>query len=250
MTEETGERGPTHPAILPNAIGERRATNEDREQFEDPLAWLPRSAISEFAKGQLIYGDELLPEGLYLVNSGKVKVCRAADSGRQIVVDICLPGEFFGAPWLIHPRHSVQQAVVVEATQAMIWPATEMEKLLTRRPRLSIALIQLMARRLVDLGARIESFSIDTVDRRLARSLLRLADRPATQSADEFVDITPFTHELLSQYVGAAREIVTQSMGQLRRQGYLKYSRKGIVLNCGALRRWLQKPPAEDPPAK
>ena len=51
----------------------------------------------------------------------------------------------------------------------------------------------------------------------------------------------PFTHELLSQYVGTSREIVTHYMNQLRRQGYLKYSRKGISLNREALRDWLRR---------
>jgi hypothetical protein len=38
----------------------------------------------------------------------------------------------------------------------------------------------------------------------------------------------PFTHELLSQYVGTSREIVTHYMNQFRRQGYLRYSRKRL----------------------
>ena len=44
----------------------------------------------------------------------------------------------------------------------------------------------------------------------------------------------PFTHELLSQYVGTSREIVTHYMNQFRRQGYLRYSRKGILLHRDA----------------
>jgi CRP-like cAMP-binding protein len=91
----------------------------------------------------------------------------------------------------------------------------------------------------MDFGARIESFSIDNIGRRLVRSLIRFSERLGQQSEDGLVDMMPFTHELLSQYVGTSREIVTHYMNQLRRQGYLRYSRKGIALNREALREWL-----------
>ena len=50
-----------------------------------------------------------------------------------------------------------------------------------------------------------------------------------------------FTHELLSQYVGTSREIVTHYMNQFRKQGYLDYSRRGIVLDRDALGEWLRQ---------
>jgi CRP/FNR family cyclic AMP-dependent transcriptional regulator len=49
----------------------------------------------------------------------------------------------------------------------------------------------------------------------------------------------PLTHELVAQFVGTSREIVTHYMNQFRRQGYLQYSRQRIILHCEALREWL-----------
>jgi CRP-like cAMP-binding protein len=51
----------------------------------------------------------------------------------------------------------------------------------------------------------------------------------------------PLTHELLSQYIGTSREIVTLRMKQFRRRGYLQYSRKGIILYRDLLREWLRQ---------
>jgi CRP-like cAMP-binding protein len=82
---------------------------------------------------------------------------------------------------------------------------------------------------------------VDNIARRLARSLIRFSDRLGTAEEDGSVRMTPFTHELLSQYVGTSREIVTHYMNQFRRQGYLKYSRKGIILYRDAFRGWLRE---------
>lgn len=221
-----------------NAVQVKR---EVREPLEDPLAYLPCSTIVEFAKGQLIYGRSQLSNSIYLVIDGKVKVCRTADDGRQVVVDIYQPDEFFGESGFLGEHHRVEEATALDATKVMTWSTAEIEDLVGRRPRLGVALVQLLVRRSMDFGARIESFSIDNIGRRLVRSLIRFSERLGRESADGYTDMMPFTHELLSQYVGTSREIVTHYMNQLRRQGYLRYSRKGIALNREALRDWLKR---------
>jgi CRP-like cAMP-binding protein len=104
-----------------------------------------------------------------------------------------------------------------------------------------VALLQILVQRTIDFTHRIQSFSVDNIARRLARSLIRFSERLGTAEEDGSVRMTPFTHELLSQYVGTSREIVTHYMNQFRRQGYLKYSRKGIVLYRESFRDWLRQ---------
>lgn len=123
----------------------------------------------------------------------------------------------------------------------MTWTATEIEEIIMKRPKLAIALLQILVQRTIDFGHRIESFSVDNIARRLARSLIRFSERLGVEEEDGSVRMVPFTHELLSQYVGTSREIVTHYMNQFRRQGYLKYSRKGIVLYREAFREWLRQ---------
>jgi CRP/FNR family transcriptional regulator len=217
------------------------ANVDNRELLEDPLAYLPCSTIVEYSRGQLIYGRSQVSNSIYLVIDGKVKVCRTADDGRQVVVDIYQPDEFFGECAFLGEKHRTEEAVALDATKVMTWSTAEIEELVVRRPRLGIALVQLLVRRSQEFGARIESFSIDNIGRRLVRSLIRFSERLGRDSGDGSVDMMPFTHELLSQYVGTSREIVTHYMNQLRRQGYLKYSRKGISLNREALRDWLRR---------
>jgi len=217
------------------------ATVDTRDVLEDPLAYLPCSTIVEYSRGQLIYGRSQPSNSIYLVIDGKVKVCRTADDGRQVVVDIYQPDEFFGECAFLGEKHRLEEAVALDATKVMTWSTSEIEELVVRRPRLGIALVQLLVHRSMDFGARIESFSIDNIGRRLVRSLVRFSERLGREAGDGSVDMMPFTHELLSQYVGTSREIVTHYMNQLRRQGYLKYSRKGISLNREALREWLKR---------
>jgi CRP/FNR family transcriptional regulator len=218
-----------------------QAPNPQPRQLEDPLAHLPCSIIVEYHKGDAIYNQQMPPTNLHLVIDGKVKVYRLASDGRQVVVDIYQPDEFFGESAFVGEAHHTEIAVALEDTRVMSWTITEIEEISVRRPKLAIALVQLLVQRSMEFGSRIESFSVDNIARRLARALLRFSERLGQPGANGGVQMIPFTHELLSQYVGTSREIVTQYMNQFRREGFLRYSRRGIMLDREAMVAWLTK---------
>jgi len=209
--------------------------------LEDPLAHLPCSTILEYRKGQVVYSQDQPSTSLYLVIDGKVKVSRLSDDGHQVVVDIYQPDEFFGESAFLNLPHRAEQVTTLEDTKLMAWTTAEIEEIVLKRPRLAIALLQILVQRTINLTHRIESFSADNIARRLARSLIRFSDRLGTPQADGSVKMAAFTHELLSQYVGTSREIVTHYMNQFRRMGYLQYSRRGIVLFRPAFEQWLRQ---------
>src|SRR5436189_4315954 len=237
-----------HPAPATAALEWRNsmatsptAVSVPQKQLEDPLAHLPCSSILEYRKGQVIYNQDQPSTSIYLVIDGKVKVCRMADDGRQVVVDIYQTDEFFGESAFLNSATRDEQALALENTKVMTWTTAEIEDIVIHRPRLAIALLQILVQRSIEFGHRIESFSVDNIARRLARTLLRFSERLGHSMEDGSIQMMPFTHELLSQYVGTSREIVTHYMNEFRRQGYLRYSRKGIILYKDAFKEWLRQ---------
>ena len=197
---------------------------------EDVLAHLPVSSTTEYGKGQAIYGPDNLSDSIYLVVTGKVGISQIAEDGSEVLLEIVRPEELFGeSAFLAAPRRS-ERATAIEKARLMTWAISDMEELVTRRPRLAVALLQIFAQRNAEFTRRIESFAVDSIERRLARSLLRFSERLGTVEEDGSVRMMPFTHALLSQYVGTSREIVTHYMNQFRKQGYMNYSRQGIFL--------------------
>jgi CRP/FNR family cyclic AMP-dependent transcriptional regulator len=216
-----------------------------QKKLEDPLAYLPCSTIVEYRKGQNIQSQGLPSRGICLVLAGKVKVCRQADNGRQVVVDIYRPDEFFGESALLGLSQSSEVSMALEDTKVMTWTAEAIEEIATRTPQLAIALLQLFVQRAIEFTSRIESFSTDNIARRLVRALIRFSERLGHQTEDGSVQSMAFTHELLSQYVGTSREIVTHYMNQFRTQGYVRYSRRGTMVYTDALKEWLRQDTAD-----
>jgi len=233
MTSSTQEL-PRQQDVLPNG-----AASAIGEEFEDPLAYLPFSTIMEYPRHGTIYTHDQPSTHLYLVMAGRVKVSRLADNGAQTVIEIYRTDDFFGESVLLNPFNHQEHATAIDAVKVMTWSAAVLDELMLRRPRLAFALLQVLARRNASLKERIESFSADSIARRLARSLIGFAERLGTAEQDGIVWLPAFTHELLSQYVGTSREIVTYYMNRFRREGYVYYSRATITLRAGALRQWL-----------
>ena len=208
---------------------------------EDALAHLPVSNTTEYAKGEGIYGQDRCSSSLYLVVTGKVAISQTAEDGREVLLEIVRPEELFGeSAFLDVPRPS-ERATAIEKTKLMTWAISDIEDLVMKRPRLAVALLQILAQRSAEFSRRIASFSIDTIERRLAHCLLRFSERLGTLEEDGSVRMMPFTHSLLSQYVGTTREIVSQHMNRFRRQGYVTYSRHGILLYRDALKATLDR---------
>jgi CRP/FNR family transcriptional regulator len=205
-------------------------------KLEDVLAHLPISGTTEYNKWQTIYGQHAPANCIYLVVSGKVAISRVTEDGAEVIVEIVGTDAVFGESAFLGAPYSSERATAVEKTTVMTWPVSEMEELIAKRPRLAVALMQILAQRNVDLSSRIESFATESVERRLARSLLHFSERLGVQGQDGAVRMMPLTHVLLSRYVGTSREVVTQHMNRLRKEGYIDYSRHGIRLFHDALK--------------
>ena len=215
--------------------------------LEDPRAQLPRSPVLEYEAGRLIYSQDQPATGLYLVIEGKVTVCRTEDNGRPVVVDIYQADEFFGESALLHFPHSQEQAVALEDTKVMMWSTAQIENIVLLRPQLAVALLQVLALRLLDFKSRLHSLASDPAPRRLVHTLIRFSERLGRTKRDGSVQMIPFTHKLLAQYVGTSREVITLFMNRFRREGYLNYSRRGnIVIHRDALTEWLRESPAAE----
>ena len=210
-------------------------------QVDDVLSQLPISRTTGYGKGQLIYGPDHVSNNLYLVLTGNVGISQIAEDGSEVLLEIVRPDELFGeSAFLDIPRRS-EQATAIEKVKLMIWAISDMEDLVMKRPRLAVALLQVLAQRNADFTRRIESFAIDSIERRLARSLLHFSERLGSLEADGSVRMMPFTQEMLSQYVGASREMVSHYMNRFRKQGYVTYSRQGIFLHRDILQKVLDR---------
>lgn len=211
--------------------------NSEWSVIEDPLSYLPCSAITEYRKGEVIYDLDRPSPNLYLVIEGCVKLTRMVGSA-EVVMNLCQTDDLFGESAFV--RGNGERAVALEPTKVMSWPVETVHEIINRHPRFGIALIQMLASRCFDLEERIATLSADSTSRRLAKALIHLAERLGSEAeGTSNRRLAPLSHKLLAQYIGTTREAVTHCMNQFRRQGFVAYTRRDVVVSVEALRQWL-----------
>lgn len=231
---------------MPN--GARLSPSSEMREMEDALMYLPRKAVTDFRRGQMVFDEHQPSKGLHLLVQGRVKVTIPVDDGTQTVVDIFTTDDFFGESAMLGAARYEERALALDNVTLMSWTVAEIEEQVERQPRLGIALLQMLVKRGLDYEDRLQSFALDKTPERVVRALLRFGDRLGTRTEDGSMKIPPLTHHVISEYVGTSREIVTFQMNQLRQKGYLRYSRKGIQVYSDALREHLQAQTVQEKP--
>jgi CRP/FNR family cyclic AMP-dependent transcriptional regulator len=203
--------------------------------YEDPLTYLPRKPVQEFAKRRIIYDEHQPSDSLYVVILGRVKITSTAEDGFETIGRIVSAEGLFGESALVGSPVRTESAVALDNVSVMAWTRAEIEAQIEREPRLGIALAQYLVRQCIEMQDRIESMAMYKTPERVMLALVQLAGTLGTQLADGSVRIASLTHHTIAEFVGTSREIITFQMNRLRRAGMLRYSRKHIDIYAQAM---------------
>jgi CRP/FNR family cyclic AMP-dependent transcriptional regulator len=226
---------------LQHPLGNSRQTNASRA-LEEVLSYLPRKTAVTYPKRQTVFDEHHPPGTVMLLLEGRLKVTLPVRDGSETVVDIFSAGDFLGEWSFLYNTPFSEHAVALDDVSLLAWTPAEIEEQCQRHPQLGIRLIHLIIRRGLDYQARLQSFALEGTPERLVRSLLHFADRMGTRADQDFIEIPPLTHQVIADYVGTTREMINSQMNRWRRDGSLKYSRKGIQINSRILRDYLRLP--------
>ena len=208
--------------------------------YDDPLMYLPRKYVQEFAKRSVIFDSDRPSKGLYSILLGRVRIASTAEDGRQTTTRILVKEGLFGESSLVGPNNHAYSAVALDNVSLMSWTSDEIEAQIERQPRLGIALSKYMVQQCIDLQDRIESMAVYNTPERVGLALLQLAASLGSPMPDGATRISTLTHHTIAEYVGTSREIVNLQLNKLRRLGMVVYSRKFIDVYVSALQETLR----------
>jgi len=178
--------------------------------------------------------------GIYLVMHGRVKSCVTLEDGTQAALGIYGPNTFFGEAGMIGPQPLAERTVALDDVTLMAWTRNEVEDYVERDPRLGVALIEMAVNRCLDLVLRLEALANEKTPARVARAVAEFGERLGTLASDGAMHVAPLTHQLIAEYVGTSREIVTFQMNYLRKQGLVRYSRRGMDIYLQPLKEHIR----------
>lgn len=189
-----------------------------------------RCHVQGFSSGEPIYHAGDAARRIFVVATGMVKTIRTSMDGRETLLDLCGPGDFFGAvPALGQERHS-ESAWTLTPTCLLTLDAREYDAVMKEHPVVALAALADLARRLEESQESVHRLSVASLDQRLAAVLILLAEKVGEPWGEAVLLQVPLTREDLAAMTGAATESVSRLLSNWRRDGLIETGRRWIAL--------------------
>ncbi len=188
--------------------------------------------VREFKRAEIVYTQGDVAGSVIYLQSGGVKLTVVNEVGKEAVVAILGPGDFFGEGCLASQAVRMGTATAITPSTVLVIEKSEMFKVLHEEHGLSDRFIKFMLAR----NIRIEEDLIDQLfnssEKRLARTLLLLA---RYGKEDQPHGLLPkVSQETLAEMVGTTRSRVNFFMNKFRKLGFIKYN-GGLQINTSLL---------------
>jgi CRP-like cAMP-binding protein len=205
---------------------------------EDVAAVAERAVLRRYDAGDVVYHEGDAGESCFIVASGVVRAVREHPSGRAISLSHFHAGEIFGVSGLFDARPRPATIEVVQASELLAIAGPDMRLLMRERPELALALSAALVARLRALGERLARQAFQSVQGRVAATLLQLVDAAGGQREDAVVLKLKQTD--LAKLAGASRESASRFLASIERAGVVTQGRGCLTIHDpGALEAYV-----------
>ena len=170
--------------------------------------------VKTFKKRELVFEEGDYPRYLYFVNSGKVKLFKTNEHGKEYILNICKEGEFFGYVDLIKNDQHNESAAALEATEISLIPKEDFTKLLYGNRDVTSQLIKMLANNVSEQEEQLLHLAYNSVRKRVADAVLFLCEKEGKEEISILRDD-------LARIVGTAKESVIRMLTEFKQDGYI-----------------------------
>jgi CRP/FNR family cyclic AMP-dependent transcriptional regulator len=188
--------------------------------------------VVEFSKKATIYAQGEPAKAVMYIQQGGVKLSVVNSTGKEAVVAILKPGDFFGEGCLAAQPIRIGAATSVAATTVLVIEKDEMIRVLHTEHEFSDRFISYMLTRNIRIEADLVDQLFNSTEKRLARALLLLA-RYGQDDQPQRV-LPKVSQEILAETIGTTRSRVNLFMNKFKKMGFIKYN-GGLQINSSLL---------------
>jgi CRP-like cAMP-binding protein len=191
---------------------------------------------STFTKrGQVIFHEGRIPQGLYCLNEGKVKIYMIGNDGKEQVVRIVTPRGFFGLRALISGRTYLSSAVTLEDSVICMIPKPVFFETIQKYPEVSHCLMIFLSSLLAEAENKMLSLAQKPVRERLAETLIKLHEVFNGNGGNNHISLSRAD---LANIIGTANESVIRLLSEFKDESLISIEGRRIsILDFDKLRK-------------
>lgn len=167
-----------------------------------------------YKKREIIYSEGSYPNAVYFLKNGKIKNSKTNEFGKEYIVELHKPGDFFGYLDLLENTPYQESAVALQDSEIVIIPKDEFNSLLYNNRDVATKFIKMLSNEVREREERLLKLAYNSVRKRVAEALIMLANRYQEDKSKPFA--IAITREDLASIVGTATETVIRTLSDFK----------------------------------
>lgn len=181
-------------------------------------------------KKDVIFSEGDSSEWFYIVTEGKVKITKLSQDGKEIILELIHPTDFFGGLAVIRGFPYPANAIAMEDTKLLKISRSSLMRILDRFPNLMYCMAQQVGDRMKESHETLKNIALERVEARIASLLLKLADKTGIKTAGGVIIDMKLTKQDIAEMVGTTVETSIRTMSKLKKMGIVAESEGKIVI--------------------
>ncbi|AIF50530.1 Crp/Fnr family transcriptional regulator [Pelosinus sp. UFO1] len=192
-----------------------------------------------YHKGTILFNKGDIAKHLYIVRYGRVKVYEMSEDGRQQIVRLLEPGDFFGElALLMDEQHYLLNAETLEDTGICLLFRDDLKNIMRENAEISAGVMHALTERLANAEKFISNLSLQTIEQRLITWLRIMGEKEGVITPQGIrLTINLPRHELASLF-GTTRETLSRKISKLQAEGFIKINSPKQILLLDKLRSY------------
>lgn len=183
-----------------------------------------------FRKKEAIFSEGDPSEWFYIVKKGKVKITKLSQDGKELILEVISPLEFFGGIAVVRGFPYPANAVAMEDTEVLKISRKDLMSLMDRFPDLMYCMAMNIGDRIKDSHETLKSIALEKVEARIAALLLKLADKAGEKVPEGIVINMKLTKQDIAEMVGTTVETSIRTMSKLTKSGIVSAKAGNIII--------------------
>lgn len=200
---------------------------------DDLTALASRTVTKTFPKNTVLIHEGDHTDSLYLILTGSVKVYASDEEGKEILLNLIGPGEYFGELSLIDDEPRSASVMTIESAKMVIISKSDFMECIRNNFSIASSMLKVLTRKLRQQTDSTKSLALMGVYERVVKVLSELAEEKDGQ-----LTIEGISHKSLADRVFASREMITLILKELKQGEYIESDRKKIVIKKRLPSKW------------
>jgi CRP-like cAMP-binding protein/CheY-like chemotaxis protein len=184
--------------------------------------------VIDYKKKQTIYSEGQHPNKLYYIQTGKVKIYKTSDGGKELIIGLLSAGDFFGHIPLIENVVYEEFAETLEESSIRVIPKKEFEQLITTNQEIALKVIKLLANNISEKEQQLVALAYHSLRKRVADALLTLKKKYAKE--DQVPFSISISREDLANIAGTATESLIRTLSDFKNEKLIEIKDGKIIL--------------------